>query len=103
MEMLGCLLWGSDPDTLGHLRDEVLVATVDLGDDERGWSSRRTAETCSMRTPWSATMRPSQALYTGVEGDNSRGNAEFGLCICRRTYQPSRWSGPREGVEEGER
>jgi hypothetical protein len=40
-----------DPDTLGHLRDEGLVATIDLGDDERGWSSRRTAETCSMRTP----------------------------------------------------
>jgi hypothetical protein len=81
-----------DQGAVDHLRNEGLVATVDLGDDERGWSSRRTAETCSMRTPWSATMRPSHAFYAGVEGGNSRENAEFGLCFCRRTYQPSRWS-----------
>jgi hypothetical protein len=61
-----------DQGTVDHLGNEGLVTTVD------GVVSRRTAETCSMRTPWSATMRPSQAFYAGVEGGNSRGNAEFG-------------------------
>ena len=56
----------ADHDTLEHLRDEGLVETVDLGDDERGLTLTREGRDLLDAHSIDWDDEPSQAFYTGV-------------------------------------
>lgn len=69
-----------DHDTLDHLRDEGLVETVDLGDDDRGLTLTREGQYCA---------------FTGtVRGQNSR---EFIASFVARGFAASSSVGPVGG------
>ena len=55
-----------DHDTLAHLRDEGLVETVDLGDDERGLTLTREGRDLLDSHSMDRDDEPSQAFYAGV-------------------------------------
>ena len=55
-----------DHDTLAHLRDEGLVETVDLGDDERGVTLTREGRDLLDSHSMDRDDEPSQAFYAGV-------------------------------------
>ena len=55
-----------DHDTLEHLRDEGLVETVDLGDDERGLTLTREGRDLLDSHSMDRDDEPSQAFYAGV-------------------------------------
>lgn len=55
-----------DHATLGHLRDEGLVATVDLGDDERGLTLTKEGRDVLDSHSQARDDEPSQAFYAGV-------------------------------------
>ena len=55
-----------DHDTLEHLRDEGLVETVDLGDDERGLTLTRDGRDLLDSHSMDRDDEPSQAFYAGV-------------------------------------
>jgi hypothetical protein len=59
----------SDRDTLEHLRDEGLVETVDLGDDERGLTLTREGRDLLESHARERDNEPSQAFYAGVSRD----------------------------------
>jgi hypothetical protein len=59
----------SDRDTLEHLRDEGLVETVDLGDDERGLTLTREGRDLLESHATERDNEPSQAFYAGVSRD----------------------------------
>ncbi len=56
----------ADHDTLEHLRDEGLVETVDLGDNERGLTLTREGRDLLDAHPLDREDGPSQAFYAGV-------------------------------------
>jgi hypothetical protein len=55
-----------DHDTLQHLRNEGLVETVDLGDDERGLTLTREGRDLLDSHSLDREDEPSQAFYAGV-------------------------------------
>ncbi len=55
-----------DHNTLDHLRDEGLVETVDLGDDERGLTLTREGRDLLDSHSMGRDNEPSQAFYAGV-------------------------------------
>ena len=55
-----------DHDTLDHLRDEGLIATVDLGNDERGLTLTREGRDLLASHSLDRDEEPSQAFYAGV-------------------------------------
>jgi hypothetical protein len=55
-----------DHETLDHLRDEGLVETVDLGDDERGLALTREGRDVLDSHSMDRDGEPSQAFYAGV-------------------------------------
>jgi hypothetical protein len=55
-----------DHDTLGHLRDEGLVETVALGDDERGLTLTREGRDLLDSHSMDRHDEPSQTFYAGV-------------------------------------
>ena len=55
-----------DHDTLAHLRDEGLVETVDLGDDERGLTLTGEGRDLLDSHSMGCDDEPSQAFYSGV-------------------------------------
>ena len=58
-----------DHETLDHLRDEGLVETVDLGDDERGLTLTRGGPRPSRFASADRDDESSQAFYAGVSRD----------------------------------
>ncbi len=59
----------TDHDTVEHLRDEGLVETVDLGDDERGLTLTREGRDLLDTHSLDRDSEPSQAFYAGVTRD----------------------------------
>ncbi len=55
-----------DRDTLEHLRDEGLVETVELGDDERGLTLTREGRDLLDSHSMDRDGEPAQAFYAGV-------------------------------------
>lgn len=55
-----------DHETIGHLRDEGLVETVDLGDDERGLTLTREGRDLLDSHSIDRENEPSQTFYAGV-------------------------------------
>jgi hypothetical protein len=55
-----------DHDTLEHLRDEGLIETVDLGDDERGLTLTREGRNLLDSHSLDREDEPSQVFYAGV-------------------------------------
>jgi hypothetical protein len=61
-----------DHETLHHLRDEGLVETVDLGDDERGLTLTREGRDLLDSHSMNRDHEPSQASLLGSPFENSR-------------------------------